>query len=44
MISPDAPETLQAAAISVKALLTKAPIDETIALHPSMAEKLVLMR
>ena len=44
MISPDAPEILQAAAIAVKAGLTKADFDATIALHPSMAEELVLMR
>ena len=44
MISPDAPEILQAAAIAVKAKLTKAQFDETVALHPSMAEELVLMK
>ncbi|WP_338504983.1 glutathione-disulfide reductase [Sphingomonas kaistensis] len=44
MIGPDAPETLQAAAIAVKAGLTKADFDATIALHPTMAEELVLMR
>ena len=44
MIGPDAPEILQAAAIAVKAGLTKAQFDETIALHPTMAEELVLMR
>ncbi|NIJ06955.1 glutathione reductase (NADPH) [Sphingomonas vulcanisoli] len=44
MIGPDAPEILQAAAIAVKAGLTKAQFDETVALHPSMAEELVLMR
>ncbi|GAA4026794.1 glutathione-disulfide reductase [Sphingomonas rosea] len=44
MIGPDAPEILQAAAIAVKAQLTKADFDATIALHPSMAEELVLMR
>jgi len=44
MISPDAPEILQAAAIAVKAGLTKAQFDETVALHPTMAEELVLMR
>lgn len=44
MIGPDAPEILQAAAIAVKAGLTKSQFDETIALHPSMAEELVLMR
>ena len=44
MISPDAPEILLAAAIAVKAGLTKADFDDTVALHPSMAEELVLMR
>lgn len=44
MIGPDAPEILQAAAIAVKAGLTKAQFDQTVALHPSMAEELVLMR
>lgn len=44
MISPDAPEILQAAAIAVKAGLTKRDFDDTIALHPSMAEELVLLK
>jgi glutathione reductase (NADPH) len=44
LIGPDAPEVLQAAAIAVKAGLTKADFDATVALHPSMAEELVLMR
>jgi glutathione reductase (NADPH) len=44
MIGPDAPEILQAAAIAVKARLKKADFDSTIALHPTMAEELVLMR
>jgi glutathione reductase (NADPH) len=44
MIGPEAPEILQAAAIAVKAGLTKADFDDTMALHPSMAEELVLMR
>ena len=44
MIGPDAPEILQAAAIAVRAGLTKADFDATVALHPSMAEELVLMR
>ncbi len=44
MIGPDAPEILQAAAIAVKARLTKQAWDDTVALHPSMAEELVLMR
>jgi len=44
MIGPDAPEILQAASIAVKARLKKADFDATIALHPTMAEELVLMR
>ena len=44
MIGPDAPEILQAAAIAVKAGLKKADFDATDALHPTMAEELVLMR
>jgi glutathione reductase (NADPH) len=44
MLGPDAPEILQALAIAVKAGLTKAQIDQTVALHPTMAEELVLMR
>ena len=44
MIGPDAPEILQAAAIAVRARLTKADFDATVALHPTMAEELVLMR
>ncbi len=44
MIGPDVPEVLQAAAIAVKGKLTKADFDATVALHPTMAEELVLMR
>jgi len=44
MIGPDAPEILQAAAVAVRAGLTKQAFDETVALHPTMAEELVLMR
>ncbi len=44
MIGPDAPEILQAAAVAVKAGLTKKQFDETVALHPTMSEELVLMR
>jgi glutathione reductase (NADPH) len=44
MIGPDSAEILQAAAVAVKAGLTKAQFDDTMALHPSMAEELVLMR
>ena len=44
MIGPDAPEILQAAAVAVKGRLKKADFDATVALHPTMAEELVLMR
>ncbi|MCU0948487.1 MAG: glutathione-disulfide reductase [Porphyrobacter sp.] len=44
MIGPDAPEILQAAAIAVKAGLTKADFDATCAIHPTMAEELVLFK
>ena len=44
MIAPDAPEMMQAAAIAVKAGLTKADFDATTAIHPTMAEELVLMK
>jgi len=44
MIGPDAPEILQAAAIAIKGKLKKSDFDATVALHPTMAEELVLMR
>ena len=44
MIGPDAPELLQVAAVAVKVKLKKADFDATVALHPTMAEELVLMR
>jgi glutathione reductase (NADPH) len=44
MIGPDAPEILQAAAIAVKAKHKKSDFDAVVALHPTMAEELVLMR
>lgn len=40
----DAPEMIQLAAVSVKAGLTKKQWDSTVALHPTAAEELVLMR
>jgi glutathione reductase (NADPH) len=40
----DAPEMIQLAAVAVKARLTKKQWDSTIALHPTAAEELVLMR
>ena len=44
LIGPDSGEILQAAAIAVKAKLTKQDFDDTVALHPSMSEELVLMK
>ena len=44
LIGPDSGEILQAAAIAVKAKLTKHDFDDTVALHPSMSEELVLMK
>lgn len=44
LAGPDAPEMIQLAAIAVKAGLTKAQWDETVALHPTAAEELVLLR
>jgi glutathione reductase (NADPH) len=44
MIGPDSAEIMQAAAIAVKAGLTKEQFDDTVALHPTMAEELVLMK
>jgi len=40
----DAPEMVQLAAVAVKAGLTKQQWDSTMALHPTAAEELVLMR
>ena len=44
MIGPDAPEIIQAAAVAVKAGLTKADFDATTAIHPTVAEELVLLK
>ena len=44
MIGPDAPEIMQAAAVAVKAGMTKADFDATTAIHPTVAEELVLLR
>ncbi|MGY6552368.1 MAG: glutathione-disulfide reductase [Erythrobacter sp.] len=44
MIGPEAPEIMQGAAIAVKAGLTKADFDATVAIHPTMAEELVLFK
>lgn len=44
MIAPEAAEMMQAAAVAVKAGLTKADFDATTAIHPTMAEELVLLK
>lgn len=44
LISPESAEIIQGAAIAVNAGLTKADFDNTMALHPSMAEELVLLK
>jgi len=41
---PDAPEMIQLAAVALKAGITKTQWDSTVALHPTAAEELVLMR
>ena len=44
MVGPESAEILQAAAVAVKAGLTKQAFDDTVAIHPSMAEELVLLK
>jgi glutathione reductase (NADPH) len=44
MVGTDAGEIIQLAAVAVKMKATKADFDATVALHPSAAEELVLMR
>jgi glutathione reductase (NADPH) len=44
MIGPDAPEIMQIVAVAVKAGLTKAQFDQCVAIHPTMAEEIVLLR
>jgi glutathione reductase (NADPH) len=43
MVGLDAPEIIQALAVAVKARVTKAQFDATMAVHPTTAEELVLM-
>ncbi len=44
MVGPDAPEIIQGVAIAVKAGLTKAQFDATVAIHPTAAEEFVTLR
>ena len=43
-IGPDTPEILQVMAVAVKAGLLKSQLDEVVAVHPTMAEELVLLK
>jgi glutathione reductase (NADPH) len=43
MVGPDAPEIIQALAVAVKARVTKAQFDATMAVHPTTAEEFVVM-
>ena len=44
IVGADAPENIQSVAIAVKAGCTMKQFDETVALHPTIAEELVTMR
>ena len=44
MVGPDAPEIVQAMAVAIRSGVTKAQLDATMALHPTLAEELVTMR
>lgn len=44
LLGPDAAEIVQMAAISLRLGVTKAQLDGTMALHPSIAEEIVTMR
>lgn len=43
MIGADAPEIIQGFAVAIKMGLTKAELDQTVAIHPTSAEEFVLM-
>ena len=44
MLGEDAPEIIQGFAAALRAGITKAQLDETLAVHPTQAEEFVLMR
>ncbi|MEQ9022707.1 MAG: glutathione-disulfide reductase [Pseudomonadales bacterium] len=44
MMGPEAGEVIQSVAIAIKARATKADFDQTIGIHPTMAEELVTLR
>jgi glutathione reductase (NADPH) len=44
MMGPEAGEIIQSVAIAIRAGATKADFDQTIGIHPTMAEELVTLR
>jgi glutathione reductase (NADPH) len=44
MVGPDAGEILQGIAIALRAGATKAVFDDTIGIHPTVAEEFVTLR
>jgi glutathione reductase (NADPH) len=44
IVGADAAEMIQCVAIAVKAGLTKKDFDDTVALHPTVAEELVTLK
>ena len=44
MLGPEAGEVIQSVAVAIKAGATKAVFDQTIGIHPTMAEELVTLR
>jgi glutathione reductase (NADPH) len=44
LLGPDSAEIVQMAAVALRLGVTKAQLDSTMALHPSIAEELVTMR
>ena len=44
MMGPDAGEIIQSVAVAIKAGATKSVFDQTIGIHPTMAEELVTLR
>ena len=44
MVGPEAGEIIQGIGIAIKAGVTKAQFDSTIAIHPTAAEEFVTMR
>jgi glutathione reductase (NADPH) len=44
VVGPDAPEIVQGFAVALRCGATKAQFDATLAIHPTLAEELVLLR